>query len=121
MSDRWIVSGYKFVQHCALEIAQKEAERLREKTNRDFRVYRIKDTLAAGLTSTKIADLTEHVERAEAQRDAAVEVLRNALAEHEIITAHARTPMIRIGATQRGVLPLRLRPLSQEETNHGHV
>ena len=45
MADRWIVSGYKFVEHETWDVAAAEADRLRKKTGKPFRIYRIKTTV----------------------------------------------------------------------------
>lgn len=45
MADRWIVSSHYFTQHNSLAAAEYEADRLREKLDRPFRIYRIKTTL----------------------------------------------------------------------------
>lgn len=57
MADIWIVSGYKFTPHYTREVAEKEAGRLREKTGRDFRVYRIKTSIAPGNSAAVINEL----------------------------------------------------------------
>ena len=85
MSDRWIVTGFAFVQHDTLARAITERDRLAAKVpRRTFTIMRVKNTLPAS-ESRKVIDelraniamLRRMIEKAEAE----IEALRGVLAE----------------------------------------
>jgi hypothetical protein len=64
MSDRFIVSGYKFMQHKNISGALSERDRLRaEHPGKQFHVYRIKDRLNPSNAGEKIERMREMLTR----------------------------------------------------------